>query len=168
VTDPRTAAQLHEAGEFHNPASCPTCRRQGPRRAFVGFDGARRHRLDVPTPVTFIADDGATTVVQADSIEWTEEEPAEAPPRYAEPFIPHELWDRCLRTDPAEELRKENPLAIEAGPADDEPPRDPFEDLREFLRGFVDGIREGFEQAAKPKPPTTGPRPRRTKNPKFH
>lgn len=67
-----TDAELHAAGEFHDPALCPECNHSGPKRGFVGLDGARR--VDGPVPVTFVAPDGTTTVMQAESIEWEYED----------------------------------------------------------------------------------------------
>lgn len=176
MTDPRTAAQLHEAGEFHNPASCQTCLSSFRRRATLGFDGARprTERVDGPIPVTFTDPDGNITVVQAESVEWTHEPDAE-------PWVPREQWDlaayhttargdlwKLLTEETSEEPR---PAAIEAGPkpaASEAPERTALDELTDFIRGFLDGIAEGFAEAARPKPPTTGPPPRRSKNPRFH
>ena len=162
-----TAADLHAAGEFHDPASCPECNRSGPKRAFIGFDGARR--IDGPASVTFIAPDGTTTVMQAESIEW-EYEPDQSPEDH-----PLEEYYAAARDDLWTLIQPHDVTATIAIEASDPNVKalqpDPIEEMADILRGFHDGLTEALAelgQASAPKPPTTGPAPRRSKNPRFH
>jgi hypothetical protein len=102
------AAELHAAGEFHDPRGCLACYQvtaaEDVRRLAAGaglrfgFDGSG---TTGPTVVTFTSPDGATSVVQAESVTIHYD---------PEPFVPEEVWNACVEPHSAQALvRKVGP-----------------------------------------------------------
>jgi len=97
-----TAAELHAAGEFHDPRGCLACHQvtaaEDVRRLAagaglrVGFDGSR---TTGPTVVTFTSSDGTETVMQAESVTVHYDHA---------PYLPEEVWNACVDPHPPQTL----------------------------------------------------------------